>query len=124
MRRTIQAAPGRVLTYVDYSSQEFAVAAALAGDDTMQADYESGDPYLALAVRTGAVPSDATKASHPGERASFKITALAVQYGMQAESLAASLGIGRGRAVQYAVARWSWRSGDRIDLWVLNIPAR
>jgi DNA polymerase-1 len=116
LRRIIQAPPGAVLAYVDYSSQEFAVAAALSGDGGMAADYESGDPYMALAKRAGAVPDDATKGSHPKERAAFKITALAVQYGMQADSLAASLGLGRGQASELIRGHreaypnfWEWR---------------
>ncbi len=50
--------------------------------------YASGDPYLEFAKLAGAVPSDATKKSHPKERALFKATVLAVQYGMGAEALA------------------------------------
>lgn len=116
LRRIIQAPPGRVLGYIDFSSQEFAVAAALSGDEATQADYQSGDPYLALARRSHGVPDDATKATHPKERAAFKITALAVQYGMQSDSLAASLGVGRGRAAELIRAHreayssfWKWR---------------
>jgi DNA polymerase I-like protein with 3'-5' exonuclease and polymerase domains len=116
LRRIIQAPAGRVLAYIDYSSQEFALAAALSGDDAMTADYDSGDPYIALAVRAGAVSAGATKTSHPHERAAFKVTALAVQYGMQALSLAASLGFGRGRAAELIASHrtsypqfWTWR---------------
>ena len=53
--------------------------------------YSSANPYLAFAKQAGAVPPDATKESHPDERAQFKICALAVQYGMGAWSLSRSL---------------------------------
>ena len=54
----------------------------------MQQAYASGDPYLEFAKLAGAVPPDATKKSHPKERALYKETVLAVNYGMGAESLA------------------------------------
>ena len=54
--------------------------------------YTSGDPYLAFAMQAGAVPTHATKESHPIEREQFKTCALGVQYGMAAESLAFRLG--------------------------------
>ena len=63
-------------------------AAALSGDPLMQAAYRSGDPYLAFAKQAGAVPQDATKATHGAQRELFKQCVLAVQYGMQAPSLA------------------------------------
>jgi DNA polymerase I-like protein with 3'-5' exonuclease and polymerase domains len=54
----------------------------------MQAAYASGDPYLTFAKQAGAVPADATKDTHKVERELFKVCALAVQYGMEHESLA------------------------------------
>lgn len=89
LRSVIQAPPGKVLAYIDYSSQEFALAAALSQDKAMMEDYNSGDPYMAFARRGGAVPQDATKSTHPNERAIYKVVALAVQYGMEYRSLAA-----------------------------------
>lgn len=76
------------LAYVDWSQQEFGIAAALSGDKAMQEAYLSGDPYLAFARQAGAVPANATKATHAIEREQFKACVLAVQYGMQEESLA------------------------------------
>ncbi|MES2658865.1 MAG: DNA polymerase [Verrucomicrobiota bacterium] len=87
LRSIVQAPPGRVLAYIDYSSQEFALAAALSDDEAMMADYRSGDPYLAFARRAGAVPEEATKASHPSERAIYKVASLAIQYGMRETNL-------------------------------------
>jgi len=76
------------LAYIDWSQQEFGIAAALSGDEAMLQAYESGDPYLAFARQTGAVPSDATKATHGSIREQFKQCVLAVQYGMGEEALA------------------------------------
>ena len=92
LRSLIQPEPGRAIAYVDWSQQEFGIAAALSGDQNMKDAYQSGDPYLVFAKQAGAVPQDATKQSHPQERGQFKVCALAVQYGMREESLAQSLG--------------------------------
>lgn len=91
LRSLIQPSPGRAIAYIDWEQQEFGIAAALSGDLAMQAAYASGDPYLTFAKQAGAVPLEATKQSHPNERAQFKVCALAVQYGMGEESLAMSL---------------------------------
>ncbi len=116
MRKVIQAPPERMLAYVDFSSQEFALAAALSCDGAMADDYQLGDPYIGLARRAGSVPLDATKATHPRERAAFKVTALAVQYGMQAPSLASQLGISLSSAAHLIECHrraypsfWRWR---------------
>jgi DNA polymerase I len=88
MRGLLNPAPGRALSYVDWSQQEFGIAAGLSGDPNMMTAYASGDPYLAFAKQAGAVPTDATKASHGAEREQFKACVLAVQYGMGDKSLA------------------------------------
>jgi DNA polymerase I len=92
LRSLIQPPPGCGVAYVDWSQQEFGVAAALSGDRAMQAAYLSGDPYLMFAKQAGAVPSDATKQSHGPTRELFKTCALGVQYGMEAPSLAGRIG--------------------------------
>jgi hypothetical protein len=92
LRSLIQPEAGRAVAYVDWSQQEFGIAAALSGDRTMMEAYASGDPYLTFAKQARAVPANATKKSHPQERERFKVCALAVQYGMGAQSLARSLG--------------------------------
>ncbi|MBT5654192.1 MAG: DNA polymerase I [Alphaproteobacteria bacterium] len=88
LRGLIQPKPDRGIAYIDWSQQEFGIAAALSGDTLMKKAYESGDPYLAFAKQAGAVPEDATKKSHASERALFKACVLALQYGMGEESLA------------------------------------
>jgi hypothetical protein len=116
LRSIVQAPERKVLASVDYSSQEFALAAALATDDAMMADYRSGDPYLAFGQRAGGIPPGATKSSHTTERNIFKQVALAVQYGMGYESLAQRRGIPRS-AARHLIAQhqasypqyWKWR---------------
>ena len=114
-RGLIQPMPGRALAYIDWSQQEFGVAAALSKDIHMMAAYESGDPYLAFAKQAGAVPEDATKKSYPQEREQYKLCVLATQYGMGAEALAQSLKQPVIRARQLLAAHrriykqfWEW----------------
>ena len=114
-RGLMQPMPGRALAYIDWSQQEFGVAAALSKDINMMAAYESGDPYLAFAKQAGAVPEGATKRSHLQEREQYKLCVLATQYGMGAEALAQSLKQPVIRARQLLAAHrriykqfWEW----------------
>jgi len=91
LRSLIKPKEGHGLAYIDWSQQEFGIAAALSGDKKMKEAYKSGDPYLAFAKQAGAVPVSATKQSHKNERDQFKECVLAVQYGMGAESLASRI---------------------------------
>ena len=99
LRGLIMPPAGSGLAYVDWSQQEYGVAAALSGDEAMMKAYQSGDPYLAFALKAGAAPKGATKHSHASIRSQFKAAVLAVQYGMGAESLAERIGqpVARGR---------------------------
>lgn len=92
LRSLIQPPPSHGLAYIDWSQQEFGIAAALSGDQAMQEAYLSGDCYLRFAKQAGAVPEDATKHSHGPTRELFKACILGVQYGMEAQSLAARIG--------------------------------
>lgn len=118
-RGLITPPPGRTLAYIDYEQQEFAIAAILSGDEAMLADYMRGDAYLALAVRTGRAPIDATKESHGAVRDLFKLTILGVQYSMSEYGLAVRLGISREEAARLlALHKTSyaqfWRWNDAI----------
>ena len=90
LRSLIRPEPGFALAYIDWSSQEFGIAAARSGDQRMMEAYASGDPYLTFAKQCGAVPQEATKDSHKRERDIFKTVVLGT---MEAESLAGRLGI-------------------------------
>lgn len=118
LRGLIKPRPGYGLAYVDWSQQEFGIAAALSGDLKMQDAYASGDPYLAFAKQAGAVPDNATKITHAAEREQFKACVLAVQYGMGAESLALRIGQPIARARQLLELHkltyskfWKWSDG-------------
>ena len=93
LRGVIKPMDGMAIASLDYSQQEFAVAASLSGDHKMMAAYRSGDPYLGFAKMAGAVPDSATKRSHPSEREMFKATTLGVQYCMSEYGLSRRLSI-------------------------------
>jgi hypothetical protein len=92
LRGLIKPEPGWALAYVDWSQQEFGIAAALSEDPGMMAAYASGDPYLAFGQQAGRIPTDGTKRTHGAERDLFKACVLGVQYGMGAEALARRIG--------------------------------
>jgi DNA polymerase-1 len=91
LRGLITPPTGWGLAYLDFASEEIAIAAALAGDEMLAEHYLTGDPYLRFAVTAGLAPADATK-DHPARDAS-KSLFLGIGYGMQAASLAAKAGI-------------------------------
>jgi hypothetical protein len=88
LRGLIKPPPGHGVAYIDWKQQEFGIAAALSGDAAMQEAYLTGDPYLTFAKQAHAVPADATDKTHGPQRELFKQCVLAVQYGMEAQSLA------------------------------------
>jgi DNA polymerase family A len=93
LRSLIRPGPGMALAYVDWSSMEFMVAAALSGDPVMVEFYVGGDPYLTFAKRVGAAPQNATKQTHLLLRDRYKTGLLSIQYGVGAETLASRLGV-------------------------------
>jgi hypothetical protein len=121
LRCLIRPGPGRAVAYCDWSAQELGIAAALSGDPAMQEAYQSGDPYLWLARRVGAVPPQATKNTHPGEREQFKVVSLGVLYGLSAEGLARKLIVPgcRGRELlrlHQEIFRRFWQWSDRVEM--------
>jgi DNA polymerase I len=59
MRHLSQAPPGYAISVLDWSNQEFAIAAYLSGDPVMIEAYESGDPYVYFGKFAGAIPANA-----------------------------------------------------------------
>ncbi len=92
IRGLIKPGPGRALAYIDFGSQEIAIAAKLSNDLKMQRAYTSGDPYMSFAVQAGLAPESATKASHKAIRNRCKAAVLGMGYGMREHSLAQRLG--------------------------------
>jgi DNA polymerase I-like protein with 3'-5' exonuclease and polymerase domains len=93
MRGLLKPPEGFGLAYIDFSSQEIGIAAALSGDELMKKGYQDGDPYLAFAKAAKLVPEDATKQSHKAIRDRCKTVVLGVNYGMGPDALAAMAGI-------------------------------
>jgi hypothetical protein len=125
LRSLIRPEPGMAVAYLDFISQEIAVGAALSGDAAMLEAYSSGDFYLSFAKQAGAVPADATKATHGEARSLFKAAALAVMYGMGPESLAQKIGKPTATAAELltlhrrtypAFWKWSQAAVDRATL--------
>ncbi len=93
LRGLIKPEFGRAIAYVDWSSQEVAIAAALSGDSALLRAVLSGDPYLAFAKRSRLAPPEATKQSHAGIREVCKTVVLGMNYGMGPQSLAFRTGL-------------------------------
>lgn len=115
LRGLIKPERGRAVAYIDYSQQEFGIAAALSGDENMKQAYRSGDPYLTFAKQAGAAPADATKETHKTVRDQFKATVLGVQYGMGPDALAQRIDQPVARARQLLALHrqtypryWAW----------------
>jgi hypothetical protein len=93
LRGLIKPLAGRALAYIDWSSQEVAIAAALSGDAGLRVAVESGDPYLTFAKRSGLAPPDATKVTHAAIRDVCKTVVLGTNYGMGPRALAFRTGL-------------------------------
>lgn len=121
LRSLIRPEPGQALAYIDYSSEEILIAAALAGDEAMTAAYQSGDPYTAFGQMAGLIPPDGTKATHPDERTACKQAMLSVGYGTGARALGAKIGTTEAAAADLLRRHratfpkyWAWH--DRVIL--------
>lgn len=126
LRGLIQPPAGRALVYIDFSQQEFGIAAALSNDSAMIDAYTSGDPYLRFAIQAGAAPPDATKQTHGAIRDQFKTCALGVLYGLGEASLGQRIGktscharelLRLHKSVYPAFWRWSQAAVDSAVLF-------
>ena len=114
LRGFIAPPEGYGLAYLDFASEEIAIAAALASDQILAEHYTTGDPYLRFAIAAGLAPPDATKESHGAVRDACKSLFLGIGYGMQAPSLAAKAGITRAAASELiALHRETYRNFTR-----------
>ena len=89
------------IAYVDWSTQEIAIAAGLSGDERMTEAYASGDVYLAFAKANRLVPLDATKDTHADFREVCKAIVLGINYGMGPETMAFKAGISKTEAREF-----------------------
>lgn len=124
-RNLVKPAKGRALAYVDWSSQEIAIAGALSGDQLLWQAYDSGDPYISFAIQAGLAPEGSTKKSHPEIRQACKAIVLGVLYGMSAEGIANQSAIHVVRARELLQLHrdtyrqfWKWaeENADRVSL--------
>ena len=93
IRHLIKPSTNMAIAYLDFSSQEIAIAAALSEDAQLWEAYASGDPYIEFAIQAGLAPIGATKTTHPEVRSKCKVIMLGVQYGMSAYGMAKGAGI-------------------------------
>lgn len=92
IRGLIKPESGKALAYIDFGSQEIAIAAKLSSDLKMQHAYISGDPYMSFAIQAGLAPKGAMKATHKEIRNRCKSAVLGMSYGMREHSMAQRLG--------------------------------
>ena len=78
LRGLIKPPPGHAVAHIDWSNQEFGIAAKLSGDEMMMAAYKFGDPYIAFGKDCGKLPADATQATHPHARQLLKQCVLGI----------------------------------------------
>jgi DNA polymerase I len=93
MRALVRPPAGHAVAYIDWSGQEYAIAAALSGDELMIESYQSGDPHVYFAKANRFAPADATKHTHPEIREACKTVNLGVLYGLTWVGLAIRVGI-------------------------------
>ena len=92
LRGLIKPTQGSVLCYLDWSSQEFIVAAALSGDQHMLEAIVSGDPYMWFAKMAQLAPEWAVRETHEDVREVCKRCCLGTLYGMGYRALAMRIG--------------------------------
>jgi DNA polymerase I-like protein with 3'-5' exonuclease and polymerase domains len=126
LRGLIKPAEGMAIAYLDFSSQEIAIAAALSGDVALWRAYESGDPYIQFAIDAGLAPAGATKATHGAIRSKCKTVVLGTQYGMSAHGVAAAAGMTVAEARQMLIPHretyrvfWKWAEAN-VDRGLLG----
>ena len=115
LRFLIQSAPEMTLAYIDWEQQEFAIAAFMSGDKEMIRAYKSGNPYLALGKKLGAVPESATKETHRLEHEKFKAVVLGVNYGRTKYGLSKMLGLPLNECAK--LLQGYWKSFSTYAQW-------
>ena len=83
LRGLVKPPPGYGIAYIDWETQEVAIAAVLSGDEAKLAALASGDVHLGFGKQIGLVPPDATRETHEAERQLCKQCVLGVLFGME-----------------------------------------
>ena len=125
LRRLIRPHAGRALAIVDWRQHEFGIAAALSGDERMKGDYQSGDPYLALADR---YRDNYALSGRGSRRDAFKACALGVLNGIGQSGLARQIGCRPPEAwllLQEHRAEypqfWRWSDGVEMEAYLCGM---
>jgi DNA polymerase I-like protein with 3'-5' exonuclease and polymerase domains len=126
--RSLMVAPADCfLVYLDWRTQEPAIAAALSGDEALKSAYRSGDIYHAFARSAGLTSHDQKywKDNYQDERQRMKSLQLGVNYGMGVASLAKGLNrhpvIASGLIEQHKRLYprfWQWRDAQVLNAMV------
>ena len=94
LRSLIKPGPGMAVAYIDYSSMEFLLAAALSENRPgKMLELYLGRSVSGLCQTCRRRAAGASKKTHEALRERYKVALLAIQYGMTAETLAVRLGI-------------------------------
>ena len=114
IRTGFVAGPGKCLVSADYAQFELRLAAVLAGDEALVADFNSGiDIHTKTASDVFKVPMDkVTKA----QRRAAKVINFGVLYGMSAKGLAAAADMNVGEAKQFIEDYFAVRAPIRAYL--------
>ena len=107
------------LACIDWEQQEFMIAALMSGDKEMQRAYKSGNPYLALAKKLGAVPDNATKETHRPHHEKFKAVVLGVNYGRTKHGLSKVLGLPLDECAK--LLRGYWKAFSTYAQWLKTV---
>jgi hypothetical protein len=119
MRSFMVTPPGKILVYLDWRTQEVAVAAAASGDQNLIDAYNAGDIYHTLALDSGLTKDPDRKRwkdNNQKQRQRMKSLQLGINYGMGVPSLAKGLNqhpliasnLIEGHRRKYA-QYWRWR---------------
>ena len=82
-----------VLIELDWAGQEAGIMAYLSKDQNMIKDFETKNIYLLCAIKNGAAPEGAIKATYPEIRNQYKVALLGCGYGQTAYGLKYALAI-------------------------------
>jgi DNA polymerase I len=111
----------KIGAYLDWRTQEVAIAAAHSGDEKLIHDYQAGDVYHALAVLCGLTNETDVKKwkkENQGVRQRMKALQLGINYGMGVPSLAR--GLDRHPVIASYIIEWHNRMYPRYWEWREN----
>jgi hypothetical protein len=125
-RNLVMAPPGRAAVYLDFSQQEFLIAAILSQDDAMFQAYTRGDAYVGTGEAWGLITPEMSAGEVAAIRKPIKAVVLGIQYQMGEGMLAAYIKCPRWQAAKYLQLHkdvfwkyWRW-SDSFVDTALLT----